>query len=89
MKIKNNDMKKIICGLLVLTSCVGCFSNENAKKEPKKEYKYTIWVGSPAFGVGHGTDTFNIENEMMNYIDSDADILSHLKVVRFFSLRTS
>ena len=38
-------------------------------EEPPKSYKYTIWTGSPSFGVGHDTDTFNINKGMITYID--------------------
>lgn len=51
---------------LVLPLVFGC---KQTVKEPVNEYKYTIWVGSPAFGVGSKTDTFNIDNGIMKYVD--------------------
>ena len=59
---------------LVLPLVFGC---AQIPKEPVKEYKYTIWVGSPAFGVGSKTDTFNIDNGIMKYVDSRGNNKMH------------
>jgi hypothetical protein len=53
--------KAMILALVILFGC---------NQQPVKEYKYTIWVGSPAFGVGYHTDTFNIDNGIIKYEDS-------------------
>ncbi|MDA3778637.1 MAG: hypothetical protein PF487_00105 [Bacteroidales bacterium] len=63
--------------LFIIFSLILVFGCTKINKEPVKEYKYTIWVGSPAFGVGRKTDTFNINNGIMKYIDKHGNKKMH------------
>lgn len=49
-------MNKIFIVLMVMGVISLIICTVKAEREPRQ--RYTIWVGSPAFGVGYGADSF-------------------------------
>lgn len=47
----------VLAGIVWMVGALAC-SMEPPVKPPK--YKYTVWSGSAAFAVGHGTDRYKI-----------------------------
>ena len=56
-----------LAGVLAISSIVllaGC-----EKQEPVPDLKYTVWCGSPTFGIGHQTDIYSTEGEWIEFVD--------------------
>jgi len=59
-------IKKIIIVILIGIVFIGCDRKSILKeKKEKYVYTYTIWVGSASISIGHSTDTFNIDNNLL------------------------
>jgi len=79
---KETKNKLVACCVFLIGFCFvmsigGVLFVFDCDEAPIKEYKYIIWVGSPAFGVGYETDTFNIDNGFVKYIDSKGNHKVH------------
>lgn len=49
-------MSKIFIVLMIMGASAAIFGAIKSQSEPRP--RYTIWVGSPAFGVGYEADSF-------------------------------
>jgi len=59
----------MIAGMLMasLNIYIGC--DQASKAPPRKVYKYTIWVGSPAFGSITKTNAYTIVDDILYCTD--------------------
>lgn len=54
-------MGKYFLALMLLTTCLGCYSDI----KPKCDAKYTVWIGTASFATGHDTDSYQSVDGMI------------------------